>query len=127
MVRKETAPFANPWLLAIDSTEQKLIRYALSSPVPETAHSLWHSYHSLMVAQKQPARVNGWLFAKPPAASISSAVTPPEETYQQLLPTLMRISQRLQTQEPWISSGNQEESVEVALRVARKQRAGRLK
>lgn len=129
MVRKETAPFDNPWLSAIDSTEQKLTRYASSHSAPETPRSIWLDHRPLtVIAEQKPARSNGWLAANRRPSGADTTTAPTVEEYQQLLPTLTRISQRLQAQEPRSAPlGGQDESVEVALRVVRKQRAGRLK
>lgn len=129
MVRKETAPFDNPWLSAIDSTEQKLTRYASPDSAPDMPRSIRLDHRPLIVmAERKSARTNDWLSANRRQSEAEITAAPPVEEYQQLLPTLTRISQRLQAQDPRMSPlGGQDESVEVALRVVRKQRARRLK
>lgn len=129
MVRKETAPFDNPWLSAIDSTEKKLARYASFNPLypaPERSRSVWPESRSLhRRPETRPSRANDCMAVAP---LLPQADAPPEEAYQQLLPTLARINQRLRaTKAALPQAGCQDESVEVALRVVRKQRAGRLK
>lgn len=130
MVRKETAPFENPWLSAIDSTEKKLTRYASFNPlnsVSETPFSVWLARHPLApLAQKRPVRANDWLCDRNAQRSPVKAL--PEAEYQQLMPTLARINQRLAARKCAITPVHcPDESVEVALRAVRKLRAGRLK
>ncbi|MEG9454505.1 MAG: hypothetical protein MIK82_21305 [Pantoea piersonii] len=130
MVRKETAPFENPWLSAIDSTEKKLTRYAsfaLLHPVSETPCSVWLArYPRAPFAQKRLPRANDWLCVRNAQRSPLKAL--PEEEYQQLMPTLARINQRLAAKKSAITATHcPDESVEVALRAVRKLRAGRLK
>lgn len=136
MVRKSTSPFDNPWLSAIDSTEKKLTCYASFLPpvsrpaAPDTSPSRRVAPASALSVETELRRANDWLVEGHDARATheGDGAEPTGEAYGVLLPTLARISQRRRTQhsEP-ISASGLDESVEVALRVVRKQRAGRRK
>lgn len=136
MVRKSTSPFDNPWLSAIDSTEKKLTCYASFFPhssrpaAADPAPSRRDAPASALNVETELRRANDWLVEGHGARATheEKRAEPAGEAYRVLLPTLARISQRRRTQhgEP-ISASGLDESVEVALRVVRKQRARRLK
>ncbi|RPE01495.1 hypothetical protein BBB56_09415 [Candidatus Pantoea deserta] len=132
MVSKETAPFDNPWLSAIDSTEKKLTRSLFSQRhfASERPGSLWFAHHPQALAAGKPSRYVNHCYAVAGERKRAEPAPPPVEAYQELelLPTLARISQRLQARTRQTAQPSaQDESVEVALRVVRKQRAARLK
>lgn len=131
MVRKETAPFDNPWLSAIDSTEKSVSRCASLNSASDRPRRVWLEHCPLASAgEKRAVRANARfapdnLLIDAAQREVAGHLT---EAHQQLLPTLARISQRLQAKNSRMEqTEGQDESVEVALRAARKRRAGRLK
>lgn len=133
MGRKEIAPFDNPWLSAIDSTEKKLTRYASFNPL----HPVSETSCSVLLEHRSPDQrreitsscANDCLpSGNQQAEEGRRLAAPAEEAYHHLLPTLTRINQRRRAANGLPPQrGGQDESVEVALRVVRKQRAVRLK
>lgn len=153
MTRISLQPFKNSWLSQFDTIERKLINYRPLSrrkPATKVIPQLWiqcddRAEQALQQLAQNPddllRRANDWLTRQGKecirqlqqlgeALHISTRTgknSAQLDEYQrlvgQLMPTLERINQRFQAQSAAPLQAGNEDSVEVALRVAMKRRA----